>query len=219
MDILMLRNLAILICASIGVLLGFRYLQSRKNLYASMIVLGVACIGLGRLYQCARLWTGGSLISVFQPGILGTMGAFSFFFSANFGQIDSLVDDGGKSVRKYRLFGLIGPIYVVAMLIPILVSPARIGFKVGCAFTFAEMVFACYFHVKHLLIPDVDGGVVKCLRGYNALAVILSVFCMGELIGLAYGWEIVVSTVDAGIGIVSLLVVSVMKRGVKAWTK
>ena len=65
MTTLMTVNLAILVCATLGILFGVRYLLTRKNLYASMIVLGMACIALGRVYQCARLWTGGLLTGRF----------------------------------------------------------------------------------------------------------------------------------------------------------
>ena len=218
MTTLMIVNLAILVCATLGVLFGVRYLLTRKNLYASMIVLGVVCLALGRLYQCARLWTGGLLTERFQPGILGIMGAFSFFFSSNYGQVDSLVDDGSASMRKYRRLGLIGPAYVSALAIPILLSPTQIGFKVGCTLSMVMMSCACYFHVKHLFIPDVDYGVVNCLRGYNALAVALSVLSLCEMIALTYGWEPLLVVSGAGECITALLLVPVMDRGVKKWT-
>ena len=107
MKYLLIENLAVMVCATVGFLTGIPYLNTRKALYASMIVQGMICVVLGRLYQCALLFTGGSLTDNFQVGSLGVMGAFSFFFSANYGQIDSLVDDGEKTFRKYRLIALI----------------------------------------------------------------------------------------------------------------
>ena len=218
MTTLMIVNLAILVCATLGGLFGVRYLLTRKNLYASMIVLGMACIALGRVYQCARLWTGGLLTGRFQPGILGIMGAFSFFFSSNYGQVDSLVDDGGAGMRKYRRLGLIGPAYVAALTIPILLHSTHIGFKAGCTLSAVMIACACYYHVKHLFIPDVDYGVVNCLRGYNALALVLSVLSLCEMIALTYGWEPLLVVSGAGECFVTLLLVPAMDRGVKRWT-
>ena len=218
MNTLMTVNLAILVCATLGVLFGTRYLLTRKNLYASMIVLGVACLALGRLYQCARLWTGGLLTERFQPGILGVMGAFSFFFSSNYGQVDSLVDDGGEEMKRYRRLGLIGPVYVAALTIPILLSPSHAGFKVACTLSALMIGCACYFHVKHIFIPDVDRGIVYCLRGYNALALVLSVLIMWELVAMTYGWDTVMIIAGAGECVASFLIVPVMDRGVKKWT-
>ncbi|MBR4442763.1 MAG: hypothetical protein IKS52_05800, partial [Clostridia bacterium] len=208
---------AILLCATIGILSGIHYLNTRKAMYAGMIVLGMICIVLGRLYQCTLLLTGGSLTERFQVGALGILGAFSFFFSANFGQIDSLVDDGRKNFRKYRIIALIGPLCMTLMLIPILLSPASRAFKISCAFVTGFISAACYFHVKHLLIPDVDYGVVRCLRWYNALAMILSVLSMLELIALA--WDLNALFILSGIGLcaASLAMVPMMDKGVKKW--
>ena len=217
MNYLLIENLAVLVCATVGFAFGIRYLKTRKALYAGMIVQGMICVVLGRLYQCALLWTGGSLTDNFQVGSLGVMGAFAFFFSSNYGQIDSLVDDGGKAFRKYRLIALIGPLYVVSMLVPILFSPATKAFKISCVIVSMAITNSSYFHVKHLVIPDVDFGVVRCLRGYNALAVTLSVMSMWELIALALNsqWLLIVSGV--GLCAAALTLVPVMDRGVKKW--
>ena len=161
MKFLVIENMAIMLCAGIGFFYGFRYLQNRRTLYASMIELGVGCILLGRLYQCVRLWTGGSLTDCFQVGILGMMGAFSFFFSSNYGQFDSLVDNGSKAFAKYRLISWIAPLVVAAMYALILFSPANLAFKISSGLVSVMIVAACYFHLKHVLIPDADYGIVR----------------------------------------------------------
>ena len=217
MKYLLIENLAILVCAVVGFMFGIRYLNTRKGLYAPMIVQGMICIALGRLYQCVHLFTGGSLIDRFQVGALGVLGAFSFFFSSNYGQIDSLVDDGGKDFKKNRLYALIGPLYVVSLLIPILLSPTGRAFKISSAVVCCAVGAACYFHVKHLMIPDVDYGVVRCLRGYNALAIALSVLSMWELISLAWGSKILFILSGVGLCGVSLALVPAMDKGVKKW--
>ena len=218
MKYLMFENLAILVCSVIGFLSGIRYLNTQKVIFAGMIVQGVICIALGRLFQSALLWTGGSLTEHFQLGGLGTMGAFTFFFSANFGQIDSLADDGRQEFKKYRIIALFVQLYVVAMVAIIAMSPAALGYKISCGVVGWIIGAACYFHVKHLLIPDVDYGVVRCLRRYNALAVTLSVLTMLEMITLAWNLEILLYVSGVGLCVVSLVLVPVMGRGVKKWT-
>lgn len=218
MKYLLIENLAILLCAVIGCCSGIRYLRPRSALYASMIVLGVGCIALGRLYQCVWLLTGYSLTATFQVGILGTMGAFSFFFSSNYGQIDSLVDDGGQLFRKYRVYGYAGPLCMAALFVPILFTQTRLTFKIGCFVTLFIIGAACYYHVKHLFIQDVDYGVVRCLRRYNALALCLAVVSALELIALSMEAEWLLIVSGLGLCAVSLALVPVMDRGVKAWT-
>ena len=207
-----------MVCSGVGFLSGIRYLNTRKALFASMIVQGVICIALGRLFQCALLWTGGSLTGHFQLGSLGTMGAFAFFFSANFGQIDSLVDDGSKTFRKYRIIALVVQLYVVVMAAIIVMSPASLAYKISCGIVCWIIGAACYFHIKHLLIPDVDYGVVRCLRRYNALAIALSVLSMLEMIALAWKADILLYVSGVGLCAVTLALVPVMDRGVKKWT-
>lgn len=217
MKLLLIENLAVLVCAGIGFVAGRKYLSIKKTLYATMIVLGVGCTLLGRLYQCARLLSGETITDVFQVGILGVAGAFSFFFSSNYGQIDSLVDDGSRHFMKYRLLAILGPLCVAVLFIPILLSNSTPAFTIGCGFAACLIAVACYYHVKHLFIPDVDYGVVRCLRFYNALALCLAVLTMVELIALAKGldWLLIVSGI--GLCAVSLAIVPVMDRGVKAW--
>ncbi len=219
MKYLITENLAILACAAVSFLFGaFRYLRPRKPLYAGMIVLATGCVLIGRLFQCILLWLGGSLTDRFQIGILGTAGAFAFFFSANYGQIDSLVDDRGARFRKYRALGWIGPLCILALYAVIALSPAGQSFKISCAVSAAVIASACYFHVKHLFIPDVDYGVVRCQRAYNALAIAMGIASMVELAALARNSELLLLIAGAALCVVSFAIVPVMDRGVRKWT-
>ena len=219
MSVILIQNAAILICSAIGVVFGaFRYLRPKKPLYASMIVLGLACIMLGRLYQTIQLWTGNDIAGVFQIGTLGTTGAFSFFFSANFGQIDSLADSGDKKLQRYRIIAWAGPVCIAALYAIILLSPAKMPLKAIYGFTAFMIAQAAYFHIKHLLIPDVDYGVVRCQRGYNALAFCLGIMDMIEIIAMLKGNETLLIISGAALSILSLAIIPVMDRGVKKWT-
>ena len=216
MNVLLIENLAILVCAAAGFIFGAsRYLRPKQPLYASMIVLGLGCILLGRLFQCVWLWTGGTLTEGFQIGILGAAGAFSFFFSANYGQVDSLVDDGGKAFRRWRVIAWIGPVCIAALYAVILLSPAGTVIKAVCGFTALMTALASYFHVKHLFIPDIDYGVVRCQRGYNALALCIGLATMAENIALVWDKELYVMIAGGLLCVLSLLLVPVMDRGVK----
>ena len=219
MRILLIENLAILLCAAAGFLPGaYRWLRPKKPLYASMIVLGLGCVMLGRLFQCIWLWTGAGLTERFQIGVLGSAGAFSFFFSANYGQIDSLVDDGSKRFRAYRITAWAGPLGTAALYAAILLSPAKAELKISFGFTALLIGLASYFHVKHLLIPDVDYGVVRCQRAYNALALGLGAGSMAEMIALAWEMKTLTMAAGAALCVLSVLLVPVMDRGVKRWT-
>ncbi len=208
------------VSSGIGFFLGAgKYLKPRKPLYASMIVLGAGCITIGRAYSLLRLITGLEIEGIFHVGMLGTVGAFAFFFSANFGQIDSLVDDGSKQFLKYRFISLIGIAAAAVIYIFILFSPATAAEKVTDAVVFVTIAASSYFHIKHILIPDVDYGVVRCLRSYNACALSYGVLCMLETMAAANGFTAFMVTVCLLQCAVSLLIVPVMDMGVRKWSK
>ena len=80
-----------------------------------MIVLGVGCAMLGRLFATLLYLVNGELFDGFNVGMLGIIGSFLFFFSANFGQMDSIVDDGSPKFRKTRIIALAAPLTVAIL--------------------------------------------------------------------------------------------------------
>ena len=213
------ENLAVLLGALFSFLYGARlYLQPRKPLYASMIVFGMGCLALGRLYQCVRILTGFSVTGGFQVGVLGAMGAFSFFFSTNYGQFDSLVDDHGPRFRKYRLIAWAGPAVIAVLYLPVLFGPQGTSDKIVSTVVAFVIAAACYFHVKHILIPDVDYGVVRCLRRFNQVALLFGTACMLEMIALAYASDVLFWVSGVLLTILAAGIGPVMDKGVRTWT-
>ena len=217
MKLLLYENIAIWLCTGGSFLYGYHYLRDKKTLYASMIVLGMACFMLVRLFQCAWLWTGGSLTDHFQVGMLGIMGGFSFFFSANYGQFDSLVDDGSGAYAKYRRISSIAPICVMALYVLILTSDVSVGFKIGSGLACAMMAAAGYYHLKHVLIPDAAYGIVRCLRKYNAMALCLAIMSALELVALSCKIQWLIALSGAGLCLFSLTLVPTVDWGLKVW--
>ena len=212
------ENIAVLAGALFGFLYGApRYLQARKPLYASMIVLGTGCTVLGRLYQCVRVLTGYPLTGRFQVGVLGVLGTFAFFFSSNYGQIDSLVDDGGDAFRRYRMIAWTGPALIAVLYLPAVFGPQTAAEKAVGAVVAFVIAAACYYHVKHLFIPDVDYGVVKCLRRFNALALLYGILCMLEMTALAYQSTMLLIAAGGLMTFAIAVIVPVMDKGVRAW--
>ena len=77
-----------------------------------MIVFGLGCAMIGRLYGTLMILVNGEYYPGFNVGMLGIIGSFLFFFSANFGQVDSVVDDGSSKYIKARLIALAAPLSV-----------------------------------------------------------------------------------------------------------
>ena len=80
------------------------------------------------------------------------------------------------------------------------------------------VIGASYFNLKHLIIPDVDYGVIRCLRQYNLLALIYECLCMADLI--AQSRELEIGTLVTGVltGVILPLIIISVDRGVKKWS-
>ncbi len=218
MDYLLLENVAVFLSALCGFLYGaHRFLRPKQPLYATMIVLGIGCAALGRLYQCVRLLTGYSLTDHFQIGVLGTLGTFSFFLSANYGQIDSLVDDGSPAFRKYRRIALCGPALIAVLYAAAAAGDIPLSVKFGFGAVSVAIAAACYFHVKHIFIPDVAYGVVRAQRHYNMLALDLGIVSVLEMNALAHSLEWLLIVSGFLLCVFLAAVVPVMDKGVRAW--
>ena len=212
--------LALTICAATGFIYGLvRFFPQKTALYLRMIVFGVGCSMLGRLFETLQLFVNGQLTSGFHVGMLGIVGSFLFFFTANYGQMDSIVDDGSKQFRKYRLIGMIAPLAVIALYV---VLPVVKGFSestVVLGVQSAVIALASYYHLKHLIIQDVDYGLIRSIRSYNLIALIYAYLCMAEMLVETIAFPTVCTAIVLALQCVAMLaIIPVLERGVKKWT-
>ena len=184
-----------------------------------MICFAVGCTAVGKLYQIIRLLTIGDIYNEFQLGFLGMIGSLVFLFSANYGVMDSLADDGSKRFLKYRLIPLLLPAAEIALFVLFFL---RGDFTVLIKVTAGVVTFfaagTSYFNFKHLIFPDVDFGIIKCLKLYNFLAIVFAYFCLAEIAAYGYENEVASMSIDIMTGIVLLLIPPVVERGIKKWT-
>ncbi len=221
-ELLMLKYLSLVLtlCALAGFIYGLlQFFGKRKNLYMQMIVLGVGCAMMGRLFETLLLYAEGEIPGGFHIGVLGIIGSLLFFFTANYGQMDSLVDDGSKKFLKYRLIGMIAPVfYIILFVFYLLLAGVNENTGVYAAETAAVCV-ASYFNLKHLVIEDVDFGIIRSIRGYNLLALLYGFLCMTQMIIFSVPVPDVIIIISyALLSIVMLIFVPVLAGGVKKWT-
>ncbi len=184
-----------------------------------MITLAVGCMAMGRLYQVVRLITVGDILDRFQLGVLGIIGSLIFFFSANFGVMDTLSDDGSKKFLKYRLIPLAAPVAAAASYIILFLTQDYPAFSkiIAGVITFV-IICASYYNLKHLIFPDVDFGVINCLKPYNALALVFEALCIVEMYAQSRRIEALGVAVGVLMGVILLAIVPVVERGIKKWT-
>ena len=220
MNLILISNIVTCILAFAGFIYGIiRFFKPKKALYAQMITLALGCMAFGRLYQLVRLLTGGEIFGEFQLGVLGVIGSLLFFFSANFGLMDSLADDGSKKYRKYRIIPLAAPaLALILYLVFILFAESSLlAIVLGAVITFFVMI-TTYFNLKHLIFPDVDFGVINCLKAYNLTVLVYAFLCMAEQIIVNRENETAAAIIGILIGLVLLVIIPVVERGIKKWT-
>lgn len=213
-------SLALTVSAGIGFGYGlYRFFRDKSALYVQMIVFGVGCAMLGRLFTTLLYLVNGELNDGFNVGMLGIIGCFLFFFSANYGQMDSIVDDGSTKFRKTRIIALAAPVTVAAIWC---VIAATSGINASSIWVGIEMLFvalASYFHLKHLIIEDVSFGLIRAIRSYNLLSLVYALLCISEVLvdvlDLPAAFSVIVCVLECA---VLLAFIPVLERGVKKWT-
>ena len=219
MDIEEIMNLWILVCSLIGSVYGFYcFFRPKKAAYLQLIASGVGCILFARLFQFIHLAAKGVLGEGFHIGMIGIIASFLFFLTANYGQIDGLVDDRSKAFRPTRIRALIAPavILILYAVFFILVENLELRIVIGVVAFF--IMLCTYYNFKHVIIYDVELGIVTPLKKYNALVIAYAVFTMAEFIGLYAHITPLYIVACAGIGIAAILLLPVLKGGVDKWT-
>ena len=214
----MYANLAMFVCTAISFTYGaIRFFKKGKALYLQMIVGGLGCMMLSRAFQFVTLLTLGSLPSGFHIGTLGVVGGFLFFLSANYGQMDRLLDDGAPENKKYRVIPIIAPVVLGGIYASLFFIPASSNQRLIYGVMAAVIMFASYFNLKHFIFPDVEFGIIRSIRGYNLIALILAVLSVGEIVMLSLNVQLPLMMVYVAICVVSVAIVPILERGVKKW--
>ena len=219
MKLYLTANIIGFVCSLFGFIYGgIKYFRPHQALYAQMITLALGCSAFGRLFYIVRLLTSGFITGSIQLGFFGIVGSFMFFFSSNFGTLDSLLDDRSKEFRKYRLISFIAPLVMIGLYIWLFFTAdiQKMWKILGAVLTFFT-VQSSYFNLKHLIFPDVDFGVVKCLRLYNLLVLIYTLAVFGECAGISrYNNKLTLICCIVS-GVISAVMMPVIVRGLKKW--
>ena len=213
-------SLALTVAAGVGFGYGlFRFFRDESALYVRMIIFGVGCAMLGRLFETLLILVDGSLRSGFHVGMLGIIGSFLFFFSANFGQMDSIVDDGSKKFLKTRLISFVAPLVIIAVWVFIAINRGVNKTTIPLGVETLFIALASYYHFKHLIIQDISFGLIKAIRSYNLLSLIYALLCMAEMLVKSFNLpDFCIITVNSLQFVLLLAFVPVLERGVKKWT-
>jgi len=207
----------------LGPIVGFIYgaaIYYRKKvaMFNKLVVSALGCMMLGRFYEVAIWYATDSLQESFNLAVLGDLGCFLFLLSASYGQMDGLVDGREKKYLKYRLISLLAPLLIFASGIILYILKKDVNIIFTYLIIFLAAMFSSYFNMKHLIFPDVDFGILKSIRGYNALTLFgtFSFIILSVGGGIGSMWLFAVGAFLTGAW--AFAVIPVLKGGSSKWT-
>ena len=217
----LVMTLLFLAAAIWGAVISF---GKRSALFLQIVACGLGCMALGNVFAFSlQLTSAGEtfrhISSGFHIGLLGYFGLFSFLFSASFGQIDGLGDDKSKQLRKYRIIAFAAPAAAIAILLLMLDTGISWQMMVVYCVLFLPAILASYYNLKHLIIPDVEDGILAAIRKYNLFVLILTVLIMVSFFLKLKGEIIAYSVANILAGLGALVVLLFAKLGTERWLK
>ncbi len=217
---LIIINIYLLVCACIGLAYGLTALYKKKQpMYFKLMIFPIACQAFSRAYYTVVLLCYGELPDTFNIGLLGYAAFFLFMYLPNIGALDILVDERNENTAKHRLISLIIPtaevaVSVVAMFADDIAISIRISFMVLSILA----GFAGYFNMKHLIVADVENGIIRSIRKFNALSLIVEILTLAE-IGLGcFGYRTPV-VIQALLGILFVVFLPFLNKEAQKWTR
>ena len=197
------------------------FFKKGKAYYLQIVTMAMGCYAMGSFYHLCQSITTGDLADGFTAAYLGRIGFFLFLFTANFGQMDGLLDDRTPSLKKFRYIALIAPASAALLYLPCVLAEMPYSTKISLSFLWMAAIFSSYFNFKHAIISDLGFGFVKAIRPYNICALILTFLELILQVLWAYYVNdyilIVIMFVTVIFSVVSVLTMITLKRGVEAW--
>ena len=211
-----------LICSGFGLFFGVAQFMKKKRLpmYFMFILFAIMSAFLSRIYYFVSIAFYGSVPEVFNLGFIGYAAMFLYMFFANYGQIDCLVDDRETLRPRYRIIPMIIPVIeFIFAVFSLIFGTVNITVRISFVVISVAAGFAGYLNVKHLIVPDIDLGIVKSIRGYNLIAFLIGIFSIAE-IGLSlFGITDIIIYFQIILGVLYAAAIPVLNREVKKWTR
>lgn len=214
------------ICAALSLIISIfafahgasRLLKKDKPLYCQVIMWAVACYCLECLETCVVYLCG----DLSDQGIIGRIAICGFSFallSANYGAIDSIVDDRSEENNKYKKLALLAPALLLVANVAGIINIYPEGKLVSIVYAVSALpsLPASYFALKHLLLPKDRMGFLACTKMCNILSLII--YALGALILIIYGRVplVVNDIINLVISILVLGLTLAAEKGEKSW--
>ena len=212
-------NTVVCVCALAGFITGaVKFFRKKKVLYSQMVTVALGCAALGRLYNISVMVCGSGIPRTFNTGVLAAIGCFMFIFSANYGEMDSLCDMNFKRNKRLKLTALAVPaIFAAAAAAVFLMSEAPLAMRLTYAAEILFIALAAYFNFKHLRAEDIERGIIRSLRWYNFLSLMLAFLYTAEIVLDAFEFVRVKNIVYVLMSACLLMIIPALEKGMTKW--
>ena len=215
----MTEELILLTASFIAIVYSAGHLIRDKKVpfFTRLAMYGIGCLFMAQLYNITQLVVTGYIPGSANIGMLGEVGAFAFFFSSVYSQMDSLIDGGEKEYKVYRITAFVIAAAIFALYIPILFANVTKSRKLVYLILSVQFAATAYYNVKQLLIPDVAFGILEAIRGYNFIVPCMAILFSLRHIFRSYNMPAASLACSAALAILTVLILPILKRGTEKW--
>lgn len=212
-----------LFCSVSAVVYGlFAFFKKRKALYPKVVTTAMGCYALSCLYHICQTLIFEEAMEGFTATYLGRIGFYLFLLTANFGQMNGIMDDGTSQMRSSKRIGLLGPLLAAGLFGIVLLADIPLSTKLSYLTVWIVAALSMYYTLKHAVIPDLGYGFSKAVQPYNISAFILAALDLLTLLAWAYydiacGF-IIIAIASVLTSIAMLITIRNLKEGVTKWT-
>lgn len=161
--------------ASAAMIYGSCTVFNKKTpLFYKIVYFAMASGWMGSLYQLLGEMFMPYAVEGFHVGYFGYIGMFFFLLSSYYGSIDSLADSGERCYQKYRIAASVIPLLMIVGTIWGVLA-GNVNMKVLTVIWMVPLTGTAYYSGKHLIMPDVEHGIIAVMRLYNAVIMLLCV--------------------------------------------
>lgn len=194
------------------------FFKRKVALYAQLITCAMGCFALSYLFEMILIYANGVIPTGFQVGNLGLIGGMAFLFTSSYGQMDGLVDDKTPTYHKWRVAALLAPAVILLLYLPSFFASTALQTRLVTLVQFAFIGPAAYYNLKHLIIPDVELGIIKSIRAYDLVALLLEFFITLELVAINLGKGVLMAIFSVIVALLFVMMTPTLKHGMKKWT-
>lgn len=170
----LLELLAFAVSAAAFVYGAVHLFRNEVPKYFKLFVCAAGCYMLEELWVIVNSLLGnGSQDGLVTVRLVGFFGCLCFMLSANANEFDKVVDDGAN--RKVRLLALAAPavlltLYALYAFSPLNIQPAAV--TATGLISISPALFASYYSLKHLLLPEDPMGFLGATEGIDGMALV-----------------------------------------------